>query len=115
VQDYESLDDGEELSAMTNATETPRDIARKGHSLALRRLAEKKATVVAREMDETDSSISKLKNEQLEQCILLLAHLGIRLVPADAKCLSEQAYQFLTSTHARFVRKAPQLVWCTEE
>lgn len=113
--DYESLDDGEGIPSMTQPPESPRDVARKGHALALRRLAEKKATVVAREMDETDSSISKLKNEQLEQCILLLAHLGIRLVPADAKCLSEQAYQFLTSTHARFVRRAPQLVWCAEE
>lgn len=94
---------------------TPRDIAQRGYSLALKRLSEKKATNVAQEMGLSDTAVSNLKNEVLEKAIALLAHLDIKLVPADSRCMSKEAFVFLTTTHERVMQRAPELVWSDTE
>lgn len=90
---------------------TARDVAQRGYSVALRRLADMKATKVAEAMGTSDATISTLKNQHLEQCLLLLAHLGLKVVDAKARCLAPDAFTFLTSTHQRVMQQAPQLVW----
>lgn len=90
---------------------SPRDLAQRGHSLALRRLSELKATHVAEAMGTSDAAISKLKNEHLEQSIALLAHLGLKVVDASAKCMPRDAFEFLTATHQRVMARVPHVIW----
>lgn len=94
---------------------TPREIAQAGYSLALKRLSEKKATNVADAMGLSDSQISTIKTQQLEQAILLLANLDIKCVPSGSRCMSPEAFAFLTKTHERVMQRAPTLVWSEDE
>lgn len=101
------------MSAVSNA---PPETARKGVQLALQRLQEGgKAGAVATAMGVSDSTVSRIKTERLEEVVLLLAHLGLKIVPADFKCVNPDAYAFLTRTHERVMREAPQLIWETDQ
>ena len=96
---------------MNSDTISPRDRANKGYSLVLQRMAHGTAKTIAADMGISDSTLSDIKNKQTEQVLLLLAHLGLKVVPANVKCLDPVAYEFLTAMHARIVAQAPQLVW----
>lgn len=65
-------------------------------------------------MGVSDSTISRIKTERMEECITLLSHLGLKVVPASYHCLDAEAYAFLTSTHERVMRVAPKLIWEAE-
>jgi len=84
--------------------------------LALQALQEPgKAASVATVMGLSDSTISRIKTERLEEVLLFLAHLGLKVVPAEFKCVDPAAYQFLTQTHERVLAKAPGLIWGNDE
>lgn len=74
-----------------------------------------KASAIAAAMGVSDATVSRMKNERLDEWMLFLAHLGLKVVPSDFKCVSSTTYDFLTSTHARVMRKAPELVWESED
>ncbi len=83
--------------------------------LALQRLQEPgKAGAVAVAMGVSDSTVSRIKTERMEEVLTLLAHLGLKVVPADYKCVNPDAYAFLTRPHERVMREAPQLIWETD-
>ena len=65
-------------------------------------------------MGMSEATVSRIKNERLEEVALLCAHLGIKWVPADHKCVSPETYAFLTTSHARVMAKAPELIWESE-
>lgn len=101
---------------MTALLKTPAEIARKGVQRALQSLQEPgKASAVAASMGVSDSTISRLKTERMEEVILLLAHLGLKVVPTEFKCVDRAAYEFLTTTHTRLMSKVPELIWESEE
>lgn len=84
--------------------------------LALQRLQEPgKAGAVAAAMGISDSTVSRLKTERMEEVISFLAHLGLKVVPAEFKCVDAAAYDFLTTTHQRVMSRAPHLIWEQEE
>jgi hypothetical protein len=62
-------------------------------------------------MGVSDATVSKIKNEHLEQCLTLLAHLGLKIVDAGAKCMDASTFEFLTRQHVRLLQQAPELVW----
>jgi DNA-binding XRE family transcriptional regulator len=99
---------------MTEIT-TPATRAKKAHSLVLQRLAAATQTAVAAAMGTSESTINRIKTERLEEALLMLAHLGLKVVPADFKCVNAEAYAFLTTTHERVMREAPHLIWDIEE
>lgn len=72
------------------------------------------AKAVAVALGMAESTVSRLKNDHLEQVLLLLAHLGLKVVPADHTCVSKETYEFLTRTHARVLQQAPELIWDVE-
>lgn len=74
-----------------------------------------KAGAVAAAMGTSDSTVSRIKTERLEEVVLFLAHLGLKIVPADFKCVDRAAFEFLTATHQRVMQKAPELIWEQEE
>jgi hypothetical protein len=93
------------------ATET----ARKGYARVLRALETPgKAGALAVAMETSDANISRIKNERLEEAIRFMAYLGLKVVEADARCVSPATYEFLTSTHARVLRESPGLIWDEE-
>lgn len=91
---------------------TPTERARKGATLVLQRLQEpgtQSALAVA--MGCSEAQVSRIKNAHLDEVLLFLAHLGIKLVPVDHTCVAKETYEFLTRTHARVMQQAPQLIW----
>lgn len=69
------------------------------------------AVSVAAAMGVSEATVSRIKNERMEECLRLLAHLGLKVVPQEFKCVNPDAYAFLTSTHEKVMRVAPQLIW----
>lgn len=92
-----------------------RDIASRGFTLLLQKLSRGRAGQVAKEMGVADSQVSDLKNKQAEQVLLLAAHLGLKLVPADAVVVGPAVMAFLTESHKKMLRHAPDLLWSMEE
>ena len=90
----------------------PAERARKGSQLALQALQEPgRAAALAVAMGCSESSISRLKNEHMEQVLLFIAHLGLKVVPMEHTCVSRETYEFLTRSHQRVMAQAPQLIW----
>ena len=84
--------------------------------LALKALQEPgKAAAVAAAMGTSDSTVSRIKTDRLEEVLIFLSHLGLKVVPAEFKCVEPSAYAFLTQTFERVQQKAPQLIWDADE
>lgn len=97
---------------MAEASSTAGERACKAQQLVLQRLQEPgTAHQVAQAMGASEATVSRIKNERLEDCLRLVAHLGLKVVPADYVCVNREAYAFLTSTHEKVMRQAPQLIW----
>lgn len=97
---------------MTELSATPPERARKAVQLALQRLQEPGTGIaVAAAMGVSESTVSRIKTERLEEVALFLACLGLKVVPAEFKCVDPAAYAFLTATHEKVMRRAPQLIW----
>ncbi len=80
--------------------------------LVLQRLQEPGTGVaVATAMGVSESTVSRMKTDHLDQMALFLAHLGLKVVPTEFKCVNPAAYEFLTTTHEKVMRLAPQLIW----
>jgi hypothetical protein len=101
---------------MTQDSITPTERARKGISLVLQHLQPAgKAGAIAAAMGVSDSTISRIKTERLDEVVLLLAHLGLKIVPTTYRCVDAETYHFLTRTHERVMHRAPELIWDSEE
>lgn len=101
---------------MSTSSKSPAESARNGVQLVLQRMQDAgKAGQVAVAMGISEATVSRIKNERVEEVLLMLAHLGIKAVPADYKCVSRETYEFLTVTHQRVMSRAPELIWDVEE
>lgn len=97
---------------MTEVSTTPPERARKAVQAVLQRLQEPGTGVaVAAAMGVSESTVSRIKTERLEEVALFLACLGFKLVPAEFKCVDPAAYAFLTKTHEKIMRTNPALIW----
>jgi hypothetical protein len=94
---------------------TPDERARRAHSLFLRRIADHNQGDIAKAMGIQPSKLSDLKKNDIEACLLVLAHVGLKVVPNEYVCMSKDAHTFLTASHARIVKTAPQLLWGEDE
>lgn len=101
---------------MAQALLTPAERARKALGLALKHLQEPgSAVAVAAAMGVSESTVSRLKNDHMESVLTMLAHLGLKVVPASFKCVDREAYDFLVRSHTRVMARAPELIWEQEE
>ena len=97
---------------MAAVSSPPAERACKTVQLVLQRLQEPgRAVALATSMGVSESTVSRIKNERLEEVALMLAHLGLKVVPSEFKCVDAQAYVFLTQTHEKVMRVAPHLIW----
>ena len=63
----------------------------------------------------SEATVNRLLNEHLDKLASIMAHLGLKVVPTEFKCVDPAAYEFLTTTHQRVMEKAPHLIWEQEE
>lgn len=94
---------------------TARDRAQSGYSLFLRRIGKVKAGDIARMMDLTDGQLSEIKTKKVEDALLLLAHLGLKCVPAEFRCVDPATFEFLTVSSKKLMNEAPHLLWDEEQ
>jgi hypothetical protein len=93
---------------------TAKERARVTVSLVMRALATQSGAVIATAMGVSEPTISRLKNEHLEQVSLMLAHLGFKVVPCEYKCYNpEYVESILTLARAQLLENgAPKtLEW----
>lgn len=101
---------------MAELSTTPAERARKAVQLVLQRLKEPgTAVAAAAAMGVSEATISRLKNDHMEQVLTLLAHLGLKVVPFTFKCVDRESYDFLVRSHTRVMEKAPELIWDQDE
>ena len=95
---------------------SPAEKARNAHSRVLQAMqAPGTGSALAVSMGVSDSTISRIKTEHLEQSLVLLYQLGFKLVPSDHKCVDPETFAFLTRKHAQVLARAPELIWDAEE
>ena len=94
---------------------TPADRAKKGQTLILKAMADGTQAALAVAMGVSETTVNRLKADHLENMTLMLAHLGLKIVPSDYRCVNSAAYEFLTQTHNRVMQVAPELIWDIEE
>jgi hypothetical protein len=94
---------------------SPRDRAQRGYTMVLQRMSHGTAKNIAKDMGISDSAVSELKTKHVENALLLLAHLGLKVVDVKARCMAPAAFEFLTDSHQRIARKAPELLWGDED
>lgn len=92
-----------------------RERAHEAHTMFLNKIRKANAGDVALAMGVSDSKVSELKNKQMQDCLLLLAHLGLKLVPANYQCMPSDTHRFLVQSHQLVVQKAPHLLFGGEE
>lgn len=69
---------------------------------------------LASDIGVSESTISRFKNEQLETFCSVIAHLGLKVVPAEMRCFSTDEIQALlvfSKAHLQTISRADQLRW----
>lgn len=94
---------------------TPGERAKRAQSVVLQRLSETTQAAVAVAMGTSETTVNRIKSERLEEVLLMLAHLGFKVVPASFKCVDRESYDFLVRSHTKVMAKAPQLIWEEDE
>lgn len=101
---------------MSESSPTPSERTRKIASTILQRLNEGETqAALAVAIGVSGPTVNRMLTEHLDKFAAIVAHLGLKVVPSDYRCVSSETYEFLTSTHQRVMAKAPHLIWETEE
>jgi len=99
---------------MRQQSQTPDAKARKYLTLCLQELARHGQRPVAEALGVHESTISRIKEADLERLCRLVARLGLKIVPADMKCYRpEDIEPYIQSAkqHMTRLHSAEQLVW----
>lgn len=90
---------------MTEVSPSMRESARKIESSLLQRLSSVGQVTVARSMDVSESTISRLKDGQIAVVSQLLAALGLKLVPADFKVVDPARAQAMYTLYEAAINR----------
>lgn len=102
------------MESMSEVSTGEGDKARKYFSLALQKLASVGQRAAAESLGVHESTVSRMKESELERCCKLFANLGLKVVDSEMKCYRPQdidPYIQLAKQHMERVRSAEQLVW----
>jgi AraC-like DNA-binding protein len=98
--------------AMSELSCTPAERSRKAHAMALQALQDPGSQrTVAQVLGVSESTVSRIKTEKLEDAITLLCHLGFKVVPVGMRCYPEDYVQALHTMAKLQMQHAPQLEW----
>jgi hypothetical protein len=90
---------------MTEVSPSMRESARKIESSLLQRLSSVGQVTVAKSMDVSESTISRLKDGQIAVVSQLLAALGLKLVPADFKVVDPARAQAMYTLYEAAINR----------
>ena len=102
---------------MTESSFTPLEKARKAVGAVFQVLGSNgKQGQLATVLGMSDTSMSRLKNEQLESVVKVLYHAGFKVVPQDFKCIPEVQARAWFDSHQREVAKQAETnnLWTDE-
>jgi hypothetical protein len=100
---------------MTQLSITPAERSRKAHAAILRAMeAPGTGRNVAQVLGVSETTVSRIKTEKLEDAITLMCHLGFKVVDESRVCVDRAAYEAM-STLARKAMAcdatARRLIW----
>lgn len=90
---------------MTQLNTTPTERARKAFALVLRKLQGHQADI-AKSMGESESKISRAKNEDFQFMVEVLCHAGLKIVPVEYQCYPEAQINMMFSQWKAQVHRA---------
>ncbi len=91
---------------------SPHEKARKAHGAVLQALAPAgTARNVAQALGTSETTVSRIKSEKLEDAIVLLYHLGFKVVSAGMKCYPEDYVQALQTMARMHITETKTLNW----
>jgi hypothetical protein len=98
---------------MAELSLTPAERARKSHAKVLQAMQDPgTARNVAQVLGVSESTVSRIKSEKLEDAITLLCHLGFKVVPVGMRCYPEEYVQALhTMAKMQMQSSSPSLDW----
>lgn len=100
---------------MTAVSQSATEKARKAHSMVLQRMQEPGIqAVLAVAQGVSESTISRIKTEKLEDALMLLSHLGFKVVPESKVCVDRTMYEAMVTIASRAMSDestARSLVW----
>lgn len=99
---------------MTTVSAGARETARKGYAFVLQRLASVGQTSIAEQLGVSESTLSRIKNDDLERIVLLLALLGAKVVPTTARCYAPDTIEpllILAKQRMAQLETVEQLAW----
>lgn len=83
------------MDDMNTSLRTPSEMARKTVKSVLQALSSTPGASVAAAMGVSEPTISRLKNEHLGPFAAMLAHLGLKVVPVEARCFEPRYIEAL--------------------
>lgn len=98
---------------MSELSLSPSEKARKAYTRVLQRLGESGTQrTLAQVLGTSETTISRIKTEKLEDAIALMVHLGFSIVPPGMRCYPEEYVQALhTMAKLQMQQAAPTLEW----
>ncbi|KGH26286.1 hypothetical protein [Comamonas testosteroni] len=90
---------------MSEVSDSAHERSRKAYASVLQGMKEVRQTAIAAAMGISESTVSRIKNEDLEGCIQFLYHAGWKLVPQDYQCVPEVQARAWLDSHRREVQR----------
>lgn len=88
---------------------SPAERARKAHARVLSALQRPGTqTGIAAALGASEATISRIKNERLEECLAFLYCAGFKLVPSDKVCIDPEALAFMRQITGRVLSNEEQ-------
>lgn len=103
------------MSIVSALSPTPAERARKIACVVLRSV-QRDATqaAIAAAMGSSESTVSRLLSDHLDKLALVLAHAGLKVVPAEMQCFAPEkvgALLTLARDHLAAIERPEQLTW----
>jgi len=103
---------------MSELSNTPLERSRKALSSVLQAMQEPAiGKTLAISMGTSESTISRIKSEKLEDVLALVYQLGFKVVPSDRVCVDKRTYESIAHIASRAMADestAQKLVWGDE-
>lgn len=97
---------------MTELSTTPAERARKAHAMVLRAMeVTGTGRNVAQSLGLSETTVSRIKTEKLEDAITLMCHLGFKVVSSDMRCYPAEYMTALHTLARLHVEEGPKLDW----
>lgn len=100
---------------MSASSRSPAERARKIVSTVLQRVQRQHTqAAIAAELGKSDSTVSRLLSEHLENLSLVLAHSGLKVVDVEAVCVDKNIYASMAHIASKAMADpevAEKLVW----